>query len=35
MSALVTGNAGLIGSHVCQRLLDRGDTGSGVDGVNA
>ncbi|WP_245468178.1 NAD-dependent epimerase/dehydratase family protein [Mesorhizobium sp. M1D.F.Ca.ET.043.01.1.1] len=28
MSALVTGNAGLIGSHVCQRLLDRGDTGA-------
>jgi len=31
MRAIVTGGAGFIGSHVCQRLLDRGDTVFAVD----
>ena len=32
---LVTGAAGFIGSHVCLRLLDRGDTVLGIDNLNA
>lgn len=31
---LVTGSAGFIGSHVCQRLLDRGDQVVGLDNLN-
>lgn len=34
MPILVTGAAGFIGSHVCHRLLDRGDTVIGVDNLN-
>jgi UDP-glucuronate 4-epimerase len=34
MSYLVTGAAGFIGFHVCQRLLERGETVIGVDNVN-
>jgi UDP-glucuronate 4-epimerase len=34
MSYLVTGAAGFIGFHVCQRLLARGETVVGVDCVN-
>ncbi|MFE8071477.1 NAD-dependent epimerase [Marinobacteraceae bacterium S3BR75-40.1] len=34
MRILVTGTAGFIGSHVAQRLLDRGDEVIGVDNVN-
>ena len=34
MSYLVTGAAGFIGLHVCQRLLDRGEAVIGVDNVN-
>lgn len=32
---LVTGSAGFIGSHVAQRLLDRGDQVVGLDNLNA
>ena len=35
MTILVTGAAGFIGSHVCQRLLGRGDAVIGVDSMNA
>ena len=35
MKVLVTGTAGFIGSHIAQRLLDRGDEVVGVDSVNA
>ena len=35
MSILVTGAAGFIGSHVCLRLLRRGDEVIGVDNLNA
>ncbi|MDX8513710.1 NAD-dependent epimerase/dehydratase family protein [Mesorhizobium captivum] len=35
MTILVTGAAGFIGSHVCQRLLARGDAVVGVDSMNA
>lgn len=35
MSILVTGDAGFIGSHVCRRLLARGDEVIGVDNMNA
>jgi UDP-glucuronate 4-epimerase len=35
MSIVVTGAAGFIGSHVCHRLLDRGDEVVGVDNMNA
>jgi UDP-glucuronate 4-epimerase len=34
MRVLVTGVAGFIGFHVCQRLLARGDTVVGIDNVN-
>jgi UDP-glucuronate 4-epimerase len=34
MTILVTGSAGFIGSHVCEYLLDRGDTVIGVDNLN-
>ena len=34
MTVLVTGAAGFIGYHVCQRLLDRGDRVVGVDCIN-
>src|SRR4051812_1085763 len=34
MRVLVTGAAGFIGSHVCRRLLDRGDDVLGVDNLN-
>jgi UDP-glucuronate 4-epimerase len=34
MQILVTGAAGFIGSHVCQRLLDRGDQVVGLDNLN-
>jgi UDP-glucuronate 4-epimerase len=34
MTYLVTGAAGFIGFHVCQRLLDRGETVIGIDNVN-
>ncbi|PBB34807.1 NAD-dependent epimerase/dehydratase family protein [Mesorhizobium sp. WSM3882] len=35
MTILVTGAAGFIGSHVCERLLARGDAVVGVDSMNA
>ena len=35
MKILVTGAAGFIGSFVCLRLLQRGDTVVGVDNINA
>ncbi len=34
MRILVTGVAGFIGFHLCQRLLKRGDTVVGIDNVN-
>jgi len=34
MKVLVTGAAGFIGMHVCQRLLARGDTVLGIDDLN-
>ncbi|MBQ6914416.1 MAG: NAD-dependent epimerase/dehydratase family protein, partial [Kiritimatiellae bacterium] len=34
MPILVTGAAGFIGSHVCHRLLDRGEEVIGVDNLN-
>ena len=34
MKVLVTGAAGFIGSHVCHRLLDRGDQVVGLDNMN-
>ena len=34
MNVVVTGCAGLIGSHVCEVLLARGDTVVGVDNFN-
>src|SRR6476469_413083 len=33
MRVVVTGAAGFIGSHVCERLLDRGDQVLGVDAM--
>ena len=35
MPVLVTGAAGFIGSHVCHRLLERGEAVVGVDDMNA
>jgi UDP-glucuronate 4-epimerase len=35
MKVLVTGAAGFIGSHVSQKLLDRGDEVVGIDNLNA
>jgi len=34
MHILLTGAAGFIGSHTAQRLLDRGDTVTGIDNLN-
>ncbi|MBT5890821.1 MAG: NAD-dependent epimerase/dehydratase family protein, partial [Chromatiales bacterium] len=34
MKVLVTGAAGFIGSHVSQRLLERGDEVVGIDNLN-
>ena len=34
MAILVTGSAGFIGFHLCQRLLDRGETVVGLDNLN-
>ena len=34
MKFLVTGNAGFIGFHICQKLLERGDTVVGLDNLN-
>ncbi len=34
MKVLVTGAAGFIGMHVCERLLARGDEVIGVDNLN-
>lgn len=34
MTILVTGAAGFIGSHLCRRLLDRGDEVVGIDDLN-
>jgi UDP-glucuronate 4-epimerase len=34
MNVLVTGAAGFIGSHLCARLLARGDTVTGLDNLN-
>jgi UDP-glucuronate 4-epimerase len=35
MKAIVTGAAGFIGMHVCERLLARGDEVVGIDNLNA
>lgn len=35
MRVLVTGSAGFIGMHLCERLLARGDTVVGLDDLNA
>ncbi len=34
MKILVTGNAGFVGFHICQKLLERGDTVVGLDNLN-
>ncbi|MBO5269134.1 MAG: NAD-dependent epimerase/dehydratase family protein, partial [Muribaculaceae bacterium] len=34
MKILLTGAAGFIGSAVCRRLIDRGDTVVGLDNIN-
>ena len=34
MKVLITGAAGFIGSHLCERLLDRGDTVIALDNFN-
>ena len=35
MAVIVTGAAGFIGMHVCERLLARGERVVGVDNFNA
>lgn len=35
MKVLVTGSAGFIGFHLCQKLLQRGDTVVGLDNLNS
>jgi nucleoside-diphosphate-sugar epimerase len=35
MRVVVTGAAGFIGSHICERLLDRGDRVLGIDALTA
>ena len=35
MKLLVTGAAGFIGSHVCKRLLQRGDEVVGLVNINS
>lgn len=35
MKVLITGAAGFIGSHLCERLLERGDTTIALDNFNA
>jgi UDP-glucuronate 4-epimerase len=34
MKILITGTAGFIGSHLAQRLIDRGDEVVGLDNIN-
>lgn len=34
MKILITGSAGFIGSHLCKRLLERGDEVVGIDNLN-
>ena len=34
MKILITGTAGFIGFHLCQRLLERGDQVIGLDNIN-
>ena len=34
MTVMLTGVAGFIGFHTCQKLLDRGDAVVGIDNMN-